>query len=210
MKNAESTSSEASGPRKGPKLERLLAVAAELMAGGGYAQTTIRDVARETGYSLAGMYYYFENKEDLLFQIQHRTFASLLAEQEAAAAEGGTPQEILRRLVANHLAYFTRHASELKVCTFEMGSLDPDRYATIADLRRRYFRCVAEVVGDIMGEADRENGAVRRYTLLIFGMLNWIFMWYDPERDGDVEALGDEMIAMIRGGLPGPSRKDAS
>ncbi len=202
MKKADHADAQNAGARKGPKLERLLSAAAGLMAEGGYAQTTIRDVARETGYSLAGMYYYFENKEDLLFQIQHRTFASLLAEQEAAAAEGGAPDEILQRLVENHLAYFTRHASELKVCTFEMGSLEPERYAAIAELRKRYFKCVAGVVGGIMGETNTDSGAVRRYTLLIFGMLNWIFMWYDPTRDGEVETLGDEMITMIRDGLP--------
>ena len=203
MKRAETPGADAIGARKGDKLERLLAVAAGLMAEQGYAKTTIRDVARETGYSLAGMYYYFENKEDLLYQIQHRTFASLLADQEQAIASKGDPADKLRRLVDNHLAYFTRHANELKICTYEMQTLDAERYAAIAELRKRYFKCVAGVVNEIMGAAATNEGAVRRYTLLIFGMLNWIFMWYDPARDGDVAALSGEMITLIRGGLPG-------
>jgi hypothetical protein len=37
--------------------------------------------------------------------------------------------------------------------------------------------------------------------LFVFGMLNWIFMWYDPERDQPVERLGDEMVDLLLGGL---------
>ncbi|MBM4117895.1 TetR/AcrR family transcriptional regulator [bacterium] len=192
---------DAVGARKERKLEHLLSVAAGLMAEQGYAQTTIRDVSRRTGYSLAGMYYYFENKEDLLYQIQHRTFASLLAAQERVVAGPATPEEKLRQLVDNHLVHFSRYASELKVCTFELQTLEADRYGTIAELRRRYFKCVASVIAGIIGGSD--PAAVRRYTLLIFGMLNWIFMWYDPARDGDVSTLGEEMMALVAGGLPG-------
>ncbi len=206
MANAESASGDPGGARQGPKRERLLSVAAGLMADRGFAQTTMRDVARETGFSLAGMYYYFENKDDLLFQIQQRSFSSLLVEQEAAVACDDDPEDKLRRLVGNHLAHFTRNASELKVCTFELQTLEEDRYELIADLRRRYFACMATVLGELMGESD--EGVVRRHTLLVFGMLNWIFMWYEPERDGAVATLGEEMIDLIRGGLPGVSRKD--
>jgi AcrR family transcriptional regulator len=213
--------------RSEEKLELLLSTAARLMAELGYAQTSIRKVASETGLSLAGMYYYFENKEDLLFQIQHRTFSALLAEQERALEEDGTPEQKLRRLLRNHLAYFTAHGDELKVCTFELHSLQDARYRTIESLRRRYFRCLAGVISEVFGpaapgataraavpgaasgatagaaiRADRE-ALIRHHTLFIFGMLNWIFMWFDPERDAPVERLGDEMLALVMRGLAG-------
>lgn len=186
------------------KLERLLAVAAGLMAMRGYGQTSIRNVAKETGFSLAGMYYYFENKEDLLFQIQHRTFASLLKVQEEVVAAGDDAEVKFRNLVGNHLSYFTSHFSELKVCTFELESLQGERYRTIEALRRRYFACMAEVVAQLMGQAGPQNapdGRVRQNTLFIFGMLNWIFMWFDPARDGSTEDLGDAVIDLILPGL---------
>lgn len=188
-------------PRTAPKLEKLLAAAAGLMAARGYSETSIRDVAAETGFSLGGMYYYFRNKEDLLYQIQSNTFASLLELQEATLAAGGTPAERLRRLVHNHLAWFVSHFSELKVCTFELESLGGDQYELVAALRRRYFACLAGVVGELTG--DRDELRVRHRTLFVFGMLNWIFMWYDPERDQPVERLGDEMVDLLLGGLGG-------
>ncbi len=190
--------------RSEQKLDRLLSLAAGLMARKGYAQTSIRDVGRETGYSLAGMYYYFKNKEDLLFLIQQRVFASLLAEQEQAVAAGGDGRIKLRRLVMNHLRYFDHHANELKICTFELQSLRGEAYQTIEALRRRYYRCQAQVVGEVMGKSGVQidaDPAVRHNTLFIFGMLNWVFMWFDPSRDGSIEALGEQMLALAMDGL---------
>ena len=192
--------------RTAPKLDRLLSASADLMASRGYSQTSIRDVATATGFSLGGMYYYFKNKEDLLFKIQQRTFSTLLEVQENEVAAGGEARSRLRRFIRNHLAYFTSHFAELKVCTFELESLQGERYTAIAELRRRYFDCLAAVVGELLGvdaAIASSDGRIRRKTLFVFGMLNWIFMWYDPERDSSVEDLGDEMVSLVLDGLNG-------
>ena len=206
MANTSSADKNSTGARSGPKLEQLLSAASNLMAREGYDQTSIRDVARETGLSLAGMYYYFQSKEDLLYKIQHRTFSSLLDEQEKTISEAGDAEEKLRRLVQNHLSYYTRHFNEMKICTFELQSLKGDRYKNIEKLRRRYFKMAAEIVGEILGpsgnRADRGNDA-RHYTLFIFGMLNWIFMWFDPKRDAPVEDLGEKLVHLALHGLHG-------
>ncbi|MFH1842533.1 MAG: TetR/AcrR family transcriptional regulator [bacterium] len=188
------------------KLDRLLEAAASLMARQGYAQTSIRNVALETGFSLAGMYYYFENKEDLLFQIQHRAFSSLLQLQDRAMAEGGSAEAKLRRLVQNHLAYFTDHFNELKVCTYELDSLKGERYSCIEQLRRQYFGYHTEVIKELLGLDETKPGAerlLRHYTLFVFGMQNWIFTWYNHERDAPAEQLGQEMMALLLNGLGG-------
>ncbi len=192
--------------RTAPKLDRLLEASAELMASRGFNQTSIRDVATATGFSLGGMYYYFKNKEDLLFLIQEKTFSALLEMQEEEVAAGGSATDRLHRLVKNHLAYFISHFNELKVCTFELESLQGERFDTIAELRRRYYMCMAHVVGEINGlstEQVEHDRQVRHRTLFIFGMLNWVFMWYDPDKDDPAGTLGDEMVAMVMNGLNG-------
>jgi len=213
---AVSSSSGGRTSRTAPKLERLLTAAASLMAGRGYSQTSIRDVALETGFSLGGMYYYFESKEDLLYLIQEKTFSALLDIQRAAADADGTVESRLRSLIGNHLNYFVDHFNELKVCTFELESLQGERYDRIAVLRREYYRCLAGVVGELWGvprEQVETHRQVRHATLFIYGMLNWIFMWFDPERDEPADSLGEEMIALVLEGLragPRPERTDGS
>lgn len=205
------------GPDDGPrlsreqKLERLLDAASGLMARQGFSQTTMRDVARETGFSLAGMYHYFESKEDLLFQIQHGTFSRLLSEQELLAAGIEDPEERLRTLLASHLAFFDRHATEMKVCTFELESLSGEAYETIEDLRRRYFRLIAGLVAELIGVANPTGKAlaeIRHLTLFIFGALNWVFMWYQPRKDIPIGQLAEEMADFVMGGLRERIRED--
>ncbi len=191
-------------------LERILTAASALMARQGYQQTSIRDVARESGLSLAAMYYHFEGKEELLYQIQLRTFGSLLEEQERIAGEGGTAEEKLRRLVCNHLSYLTGHARELKVCTFELESLQGEYYRNIERLRRRYFKLIATLIADLMGEGrNGQNGDlnIRHHTLFTFGMLNWVFMWFDSRRDAPTEKLGNKMVDFVLYGFSGPGTR---
>ena len=59
------------------KLTAVLSASSALFASKGYERATIRDVAQATGMSLAGLYYYFKGKEELLFLIQFRVFQSL-------------------------------------------------------------------------------------------------------------------------------------
>jgi len=186
------------------KLEHLLERAAALIADKGFEATSIRDVGREADKSLGGMYYYFRSKEDLLYQIQYGTFAQLLEAQERIDALPGSPEERFRRLVIGHLAFFARHPNEMKVCTYELESLQGDAYHEVEGVRRRYYRMMAERVRELMdGSAGdgTESRQSRHATLFIFGMLNWVFMWYDSTRDAPLDELGEEMVALVLNGL---------
>lgn len=186
------------------KLDRLLVTVAALIAEKGFEATSMRDVSRALGVSVAGLYHYFESKEDLLYQLQYRTFASLYEVQAERASEPGTAEERFRRLVVGHLDFFARHPNELKVCTYELESLQGDAAVTVEAQRRRYYRLMTSVVAELMDGAIPGHGESKRSrhaTLFIFGMLNWIFMWYDPERHGTVEEIGEEMLDVILNGL---------
>ena len=185
------------------RVDQILAAAASLIREKGFEATSMRDVSRSVNVSLAGLYHYFTSKEQLLYQIQFRTFASLLASQEEVASRPGTAEDRLRRLIVGHLAFFAAHPNELKVCTFELDSLRGELYHATEALRRRYFRVMAAAVADLtggakLGDMDRHS---RHVTLFIFGMLNWIFTWYDEGRHGSMDDVGGEMVDLVMNGL---------
>lgn len=184
-------------PRRGrvatrQKADQLLEAAAAIIAEKGFEATAIRDVGRRLEVSLGGMYYYFASKDDLLFQIQQRTFASLLTEQERAAAIPGPAADRLRRLLVGHLAFFAAHPNEMKICTFELESLKGEFYQRVLTIRRRYYRLMEQAIGELTGETRS-----RHVTLFVFGMLNWAFMWYQSAKDGPVEAVAAEMMDLL-------------
>ena len=197
-----------SRPRKATrrKADSILKGAAALIAEKGFEATAIRDVGRRLEVSLGGMYYHFAGKDDLLYEIQRRTFEGLLAAQTAVAAEPGPADARLGRLLVGHLAFFERHPNEMKVCTYELESLKGDRYDRVLALRRRYYELLAEVVDELTGVRSRSARArsrSRHVTLFIFGMVNWSLMWYRPDRDGPVETIAAEMLALVLRGVSG-------
>src|SRR5271169_3508167 len=103
----------------GRKLEAILRQAAAVFCARGYHQASIRDIARATGVSLAGLYYYFASKEELLYLIQRHTFETILACAQQGITPNQSPEERLRALIRLHLQFFLDHPNEMKVLTHE-------------------------------------------------------------------------------------------
>src|SRR5881398_579592 len=60
------------------RLAEILRHATEVFCKKGYEGASMRDLSRESGMSLAGLYYYFESKERLLYLIQKHTFSTIV------------------------------------------------------------------------------------------------------------------------------------
>src|SRR5829696_4507094 len=88
------------------KLEFILRTSARVFAEKGFHSTSMRDIARETQVSLAGLYYYCASKDELLFLIQDNCFGRVLERLEARLKGVADPVERLRLVVENHLSFF--------------------------------------------------------------------------------------------------------
>ena len=93
-------------------LDEILRYSARLMAQRGYHGTSLRDIASETGRSLAGLYHYFRTKEDLVYWINVRGFSALTKSLKAVLAELPNPEDRLYALIYNHLDYFSHHRDD--------------------------------------------------------------------------------------------------
>src|ERR671914_2470147 len=87
------------------KLEFILRNAARIFAEKGYHSTSMRDISRETGVSLSGLYYYCKSKDELLFLIQDNCFGRVLERLEERLGETDAPVEKLRVVIENHLSF---------------------------------------------------------------------------------------------------------
>lgn len=185
------------------RLDALIASSARVFAETGYHQTSMRDLARATGVSLSGLYYYVDSKEELLFLIQHRNFADVIASLRESLEGVERPTDKLLRFIENHLEFFGMHMAEMKVLSHEAGSLSGDFLARVNEQKREYTRMLM----DILQEIEASNGPahvnrrVAAYSL--FGMMNWIYNWYNPLGDLDVGLLAQNMARLFLGGYVG-------
>jgi len=174
------------------QLGKILEHATEVFCEKGYAGASMRDIARATGMSLAGMYHYFGNKERLLYLIQKDTFTTILSRLRAEVAEAADTEQALRGFIFHHLEYFLDHQQAMKVLSHEDDALTGAYRREIADLKRQYFRICHELLNRYKKEKGLQFDS-RIALLSLFGMMNWIYTWYNPRLDGGAQRLSREM-----------------
>src|ERR1051325_2929652 len=96
------------------KLEFILRTSARVFAEKGFHPTSMRDIARATGVSLAGLYHYCKSKDELLFLIQDNCFGRVLERLEERLQETTEPRARLRLVIENHLSFFAANMAEMK------------------------------------------------------------------------------------------------
>lgn len=185
------------------RLEHLLRTAARVFAARGYHSTTMRDLSRATGMSLAGIYYYVSGKDELLYLIQERCFRRVVEGARAAVEHAADAVEELERFIEHHVTFFAEHMDEMKVLSHEADSLSGGRKEAIARLKRRYVDLLARILSDLAGDPGGWRADPRIAAYALFGMMNWIYTWYDPEGPVAPEALAAQFSELfLRGAAP--------
>jgi AcrR family transcriptional regulator len=181
------------------RLDHLLAQAARVFAERGYHPTTMRDLAAASGMSLAGMYYYVKGKEELLFLIQERCFARVLEEAGDAVGRSRDPLERLQGFIRHHVTFFAAHMAEMKVLSHEANVLRGEPRRRVNAIKRRYV----DLLEGLLREAAPVESASERSAAayVLFGMMNWIYNWYDPAGALDPERLADLITRVFIGGF---------
>jgi len=190
-------------PHYDQKLESILRQSAAVFCARGYHQASMRDISRATGVSLAGLYYYFSSKEHLLFLIQRHTFETILASSRRGIEDGLSPESRLRAFVRLHLQYFLQHPNEMKVINHEAESLEDERRREVRALKKAYYRLCFDQV-EALKQAQKLAGFNTRIAVLsLFGMMNWIYTWYNPKVDPDAGRIASQMIELFLKGMTG-------
>jgi len=199
-------------PSTDKKFSRIIAAAAKVFSKTGFEKASIRMVAAKAKVSLAGIYYHVHSKEELLFLIQYKAFHTILENLKATQTDlvDARPAERLHAMIKNHLDYFLNNIDDLRVCSRELDILTGTFYRKVAEVRREYFKITLDIVKDIPhGDGPRAAVDPRTATLCLFGMLNWVYTWYDPGKDTP-DSLSEQLLRLylygVHTGLEGKNR----
>jgi AcrR family transcriptional regulator len=201
--------------RHDQKLELILRTSARIFAEKSYHSTSMRDIARATGVSLAGLYHYCKSKEELLFLIQDHCFGRVLDRVEQRIKGIDDPLTKLHLFIENHLSFFAANMAEMKVLSHEAESLAGELHAHVSTKKERYAKLARKILREIKGQNVSEarpsgrasnGGANGRIDLTVatyalFGMMNWIYNWYDPRGKLSVNQLTDNITRLFLNGF---------
>lgn len=184
------------------KLEFILRTAARIFAEKSYHSTSMRDISRETNISLAGLYHYCKSKEELLFLIQDNCFGRVLETLEHRLQDVTDPITKLGIFIENHLSFFAANMSEMKVLSHEAESLRGDLYTHVSTRKDKYTKLARLILREV--QTSRENQQAVDLTVAtyaLFGMMNWIYNWYDPSGKLKVNDLAQHLTQLFVAGF---------
>jgi TetR/AcrR family transcriptional regulator, cholesterol catabolism regulator len=189
------------------RLSQILGHATDVFCKKGYEGASMRDLSRASGMSLAGLYYYFQSKERLLFLIQKHTFTTILQSLKKKLAETKDPEQRVRIFILNHLEYFLANQAAMKVLSHEDDVLKNGFGSEVAAIKREYYRICVGLLDDLKRERGLEF-STRIAVLSLFGMMNWIYTWHNARTDADANELAREMSDIfLRGVSQGKAKR---
>ncbi len=164
------------------RLQQILARSAEVFASKGFHRASVRDISRKTEISLAGLYYYFQTKEELLFLIIHTAFDTALENLKASVGNHKGPDQV-RFFIQNHLRIFIENLSVAKVVVHEADFLTGEYRERIQEKQRDYFEFLLDLLLRQRSGTTSSATDPKLAALALFGMMNWIYTWYDPGKN---------------------------
>ena len=186
------------------RLGEILEHATEVFCDKGYEGASMRDLSRATGMSLAGLYYYFESKDRLLYLIQKHTFSIIVASLRQRLKQAADPEQRIRIFIHNHVEYFLVNQQAMKVLAHEDEVLRNGYGAEIAGIKREYYRICVGLVEDLVRTKGLKLGVSPRLAVLsLFGMMNWIYTWHNPKIDANADQLAQQMGDIFLQGILG-------
>ena len=182
--------------------DHILHAATHVFAQYGYEKASMRTIARAADVSLAGLYHYFERKEQLLFVMQFRVFSSLLSNLRERLVGVDEPRNRLCTMIQAHVTYFAEHMAELKVCSHELDSLEGETYDQAREIRLAYYGLTREIIVSII-ELDPPDYPLDLHvaTMSLFGTLNWLYRWWNPNGPTSSKAVATQITNQFLTGI---------
>jgi TetR/AcrR family transcriptional regulator len=188
--------------------QAILAGAAELFAQRGYTATSMNQVAAACGTTKPGLYHYWRDKHALLAQICEDHIARLQVLVAQVQAEALPPPAHLRRLVLRFVEAYADAQQQHRVLTEDVKFLQPADRARVLAGQREVVAAFAVAVAALRPDLARA-GLAKPLTMLLFGMINWMFTWLRPGGALSHADMAPLVAELFFGGLaavtvPGP------
>ncbi len=180
--------------------ETIIEQAAALFARNGFVGTSMNEVALACGLSKASLYHYFADKHQLLMHICEDHIDRLCALVDEVAQQELDPEPRLRLLIQRFVEEYRDAQNEHRVLTEDVRFLEPGDQKRILTGERKVVKAVAEAMCAVRPELDRSRMA-KPLAMLLFGMINWMFMWFKPEGELTHERMAVVVSDLLFGGI---------
>jgi AcrR family transcriptional regulator len=173
----------------------ILAQAAALFAQQGYTATSMNQVAAACDLSKAALYHYVRDKHALLALVAEGHVKRLEAVVEEVLAQPLAPEARLRELIVRFVREYANAQNEHRVLTEDVRFLEEPQREAVLGIERRVVNAFASTVAAVRPSLKAAE-LHKPLTMLLFGMINWMFTWLKPADDAQ-KLTHEQMAPMV-------------
>ena len=166
----------------------------------GYHGATVQQIAAALKMKKGNLYYYFKNKEEILFACHQYSLDRLLQLLEEIERGGAPPDEKLRQLIIAfvHTILDELHGTALFL---DLEALSPAHLKTVIVRRDQFDRGVRTVLQEGMANGTFANADPKFLAFALLGAVNWIPRWFNPDGAASSQEIADQFADYLIGGL---------
>ena len=181
--------------------QEIYFTAAQMFVEKGFNSTSLADIAAELNITKAGLYYYFESKQELLYQIASLGLDLVKDKVLIPGREIEDAEERLRFVILNHTRLAAEGPHAVIIVSHEMDSLTLKQREHILKLRRTYFKFVQETLIALKSAGKLREIDIKTATMTLFGMILWQSRWFRPTGKHPLETVCQDVCQMAINGL---------
>jgi TetR/AcrR family transcriptional regulator len=188
------------GERSIQRRAEILRSASAAFARRGFHGASVEEIARTLGMRKGNLYYYFRNKEEILFFCHDYSLDLLLRRLDEVGSSPDPPDRKLRKLVVGfvHVILDELQGSWL---THEMHALSPGLLKKVIAKRDEFESGVRGLIREGMDAGVFQAGDAKLASFAVLGSLNWITRWYSPDGERSSDEIADCFARFVLSGL---------
>lgn len=173
--------------KKLQKKKDMLRSAAMVISKKGYHRATMDDIAAELLMTKGALYYYFTNKEELIFQCHEMVLGEAIEEIEAILALEITSIEKMEKAIITHIDFAIDEKEMFNMLVQPEDTFAEQYISVILEKREKYSSLFDEIIAE-----GKRNGSFRvkeakMARMIILGAMNWIQQWYSSKGEQSKE-----------------------
>ena len=178
----------------------ILKSAAKAFRRVGYHGATVESIAAALRMKKGNLYYYFKNKEDILFACHRSSLDRLLQLLDEVARSAVTPAQKLRALIfaSVHMILDELHGTAL---ILELEALSPVHLKEVIRRRDQFDRGVRQVLEEGIADGSFAPHDVKLRSFALMGAINWIPRWFNPAGPATSDEIADRFADYLLAGL---------
>jgi AcrR family transcriptional regulator len=181
--------------------EGILTAAVDLIAQQGYMRMSIAELADACKLSRGALYHYFDSKEAILFAILDTHVRALIDHIDQSLEAAKDHYEKFRAAVRAIVEFNARSPKEQRVLLYDIKFLSETEQKSIQDLERQIVEQMAEYLKHLDREKNLTPRSKKAYTMLVFGMINYTFTWFNPKGRLSAAEFADIAIQLFLNGF---------